>query len=157
MIYLGENAIGLNHMISQIGSAARIECGAYTPTEDESVVETVLNHSLGVIPDFLITFIDPITIQSYNTSYLFAGAYYSSYDENYPTYYFVNTIYNIENATNTGSMYGGIQKESAMTSTTFTFPHTPSATTTKGRTLKANTTYHYIIGKFNEQEVTAND
>ena len=156
MMYLGKDAIGLATSIPEFANIAKIECGNYTPTQDELITDVILNHSLGEIPDFLTVFIDPISLIAYDTSYLLCGTYYRSYDSEYvDNYYFLTTIYNKVNTTTTGSTYGGLVKESAMTNSTFTFPHTKSGA--YGATLKANTTYHYIIGKFKEVTANANE
>ena len=162
MMYLGKDAIGLNHMIGNIGQAAIVESGSYTPIEDTAASTVFIPHSLGVEPDFIFVSADVFEAStSFTESYLVAGVLYS---------------YNFKfsGQTKNGLLYVQFSKPNSDTSLQYVrssavnlneivdsshniaeYFRLPYYQTIK---LKGGITYHYILGTFNNiiREVTAN-
>ena len=163
MMYLGSNAVGLATSIPSFADIAKIECGNYTPTTDEDVADTWISHSLGVMPDFVLFVANNFTLTTASaTKYLESGAIYKSaaiasmYSE-----YEVNSRYILQysksnSITELASSGGMVIIENQISASghdgaaEFRFPKLTSG----GPILKANVTYHYVIGKF--KEVTNN-
>ena len=54
MMYLGKDPVGLATSIPEFANIAKIEVGRYIPTEDITVSNLWIQHSLGVEPDFIL-------------------------------------------------------------------------------------------------------
>ena len=148
MMYLGKDPVGLATSIPEFADIAKIECGNYTPSTDETAMEVRVSHSLGELPDFLLFFSDTITASNESeVSYTVNGTIVRQNTSN--SYNgFVCTLFTVANKTTYNRIVGSIGLDSFLSDHSFTF---------FGNTdikLKANTTYHYIIGKF--KEVTPN-
>ena len=150
MMYLGDQAVGLATSLPIFGDIAKIECGEYTPTTDMTSNDRWFNHSLGVIPDFILVF----------TSGMSGSATASN------TYLvnFLVTKHDFVNASSNGNCFKSMTKLNATTlSLTARMSAMSNVATTSqfmmnipnGTELfQANVTYYYIIGKF--KEVTSN-
>lgn len=154
MMYLGDQAVGLNHMISTIGSAARLESGTFNTNEDTDISTVTIQHSLGVLPDFMFIVTEPFDLLSTSPKYLISGyfCYGNTLTQNVSTdiYYWYEVLYN--SGTSSASARTGKKKEVLASQSTFTFVNLSNNVFY----FKANTTYYYVLGKFNTQEVTAN-
>lgn len=162
MMYLGKDAIGLNHMISNLGHDAILESGSYTPTQDIITNDLFIPHSLGVTPDFLICTSNFETSKNQSANYLLA-----SYIIKYPI---VSVLTSTADTiawsmfTQINSSNGAMGTNAAVSRLETIFSDENHSSTEFFRfpmkneefKLKANITYKYVIGKFNNQEVTSN-
>lgn len=156
MMYLGNNPIGIATSLPIFGDKVSIEYNTYTPIEDTLVSTVTFNHNLGTIPDFIYIYTDPIShgednweqdylLQSNATNLVFIN----NNADNYYTFCMMRTKIN---TTSYASSYGGLEKANFVSATSFKVGI--GVTMTDTLYFKANTTYHYILGKL--KEVTPN-
>lgn len=152
MMYLGDKAVGINNTLPQIGHTALLESGEYTPTEDVTSSSIHIPHSLGVVPDFVLVISDEFTATTDLTDRYISNGYcgktnliasnvstsgFCAYRENWPSD--TRSWQSIENIDYTKFLH----------ETNFEIPYYNSSDK-----LKAEITYHYVLGKF--KEVTPN-
>lgn len=153
MMYLGDQAVGIATSIPIFGDIAKIECGKYTPIEDEIPSNVNIPHSLNSVPDFACYFTDskiPVS-ESYEYTYLLSGFIYpiniewsSLTTDSLKQVFFLKKQQSGASYSNTTA-----NMSSYVNSTYFNF-----FTANSTDRLKAGTTYNYVIGKF--KEVTPN-
>lgn len=142
MIYLGEDAIGIATSLPIFGDVAKVEVGEYTPNTDETAAEVVISHSLGELPDFLLFFSDTIiALNESEVSYVINGTLVRQNTSNARDG-FLCTLFTKENSTTYNRASGSTDLNAFLSNNNFTFFGNINSK------LKANTTYHYIIGKF---------
>ena len=154
MMYLGKDPIGLATSIPEFGNIAKIEIGEYTPLTDVVASETQIQHSLGIVPDFILYYCNEFTTSDqYIDTYIMSG------------FCTKTNFTNNENVTGTGCIfksnpgkislaYSPITNDPSSFSTSSVFYLCYKLTTDK---LKAGITYHYILGKFKEVTPNANE
>lgn len=155
MIYLGNDPVGLTTSIPKFANIAKIECGDYTPTTDISPDEVSIPHSLGEIPDFFCYYCDDIEgLNNYQYTYVLNGFIY-------PLHYVLSginqdsisqTIQTKINSVGLGYSTTLVNMNAYANNTSFIFMK--KADTDR---LKANITYHYVVGKFKEVTSNANE
>lgn len=153
MMYLGNQAVGIATSLPEFADIAKIECGNYTPTEDENPNNIYIPHSLGEIPDFIVYQSTGVAVSdSYQYTYLISGIIYIVPVLNYPEFpsdSFYQSIF--ARKQQKGIAYSNILVNMSNFATTSNFLFPRAQATDR---LKANVTYHYVIGKF--KEVTPN-
>ena len=152
MMYLGQDAIGLNHTLPAIGQAAILESGTYTPQEDIKAIDVRIPHSLGELPDFCLYFSSEFTPNTtYDKTYC-ANGYFAKCNLMSPQRArtgFGSYLRSNKQTNNSVINVWYDDLTNFFSTTDFTFPRYNS-----GEYLKGNITYYYIIGKF--KEVTPN-
>lgn len=123
-----------------------VEVGTYTPSEDIIASRAQIQHSLGVVPDFVVVMADTFTATSDMAVRYIANSYcskanlvasnknangYAAYQCNYIGR---DTMWNI---------YEIINYTKFLTDTYFLVPYYSSSDL-----LKAGVTYHYVVGTF---------
>ncbi len=148
MMYLGDKAVGLNHIFTQIGSAAKIETGIYIPT-DSTHSSFEIQHSLGSMPDFILYWTESSSTASTISQPLYGVIMRvnSSTISGTAAMYLLRTNGQGSNGTTSGT---ATQATAWMNDTIFKLICTSSSTFQKDQK------YYYVIGKFNTQEVTPN-
>ena len=145
MMYLGNNAVALTNSIPSFANLAKVEIGTYTPTQDEDTATTAISHSLGEVPNVLVFFADEITPSASDTSKYIVLAVKTKYNVTTANYRgYVTIVFTNPGATTTSRIVGTDNSTNNFTTTQF---YVSAATDHK---LKANTTYHYLIGKIRE-------
>ena len=152
MIYLGNQAVGLATSLPVFSDIAQIEIGSYTPTVDESVSTKTFTHSLGTIPDFILWFTTDLIVASEENQVAYMVNGYIATRNVQNSDYSAGTCanYTLANQAKARATASNSQLTIWTTDSTFKFFDVSDIF------LKANVKYNYIIGKFKEQEVTAN-
>lgn len=153
MMYLGKDPIGMVTSLPVFNQIAQIEVGNYKSLTDENASETTIAHSLGDYPDFVFYYCDSMEMsESYTDIYLIFGLYCSP---NLSSYAYPMLRYCVKtnpSKTTVGASLGTGPISNYASTESFHFPYKDN--TDK---LKANTIYHYIIGKFKEVTSNANE
>lgn len=156
MIYLGSDPVGITTSIPKFADIAKIEVGEYTPEQDELIrTMTPLTHSLGVVPDFILVYTDPISREGANwpKTYLHSSHAVPYQNSTYfDTYYQVTEHVAKINSTTTSVASATTARSYVANELTFIIPIYDGTSGTT--TLKGGITYHYVMGKF--KEVTPN-
>ena len=156
MIYLGSNPVGIATSLPIFGDIVNIEVGEYTPIEDTLVSSVTFNHNLNTTPDFIYIYSEPIarTSETWQNEYLLqSNATNLTFTENVGNDYYTFCLLRTKiNATSYNSTFSAALKSDFTTATSFKIILAGSLINTCY--FKANTTYHYIIGKY--KEVTPN-
>ena len=154
MMYLGKDPVGLNHIIPPIGHTALLESGEYTPTETVAASITHIPHNLGVVPDFILVISDEVIATSDMTERYITNSYCGKTNliiSNSSTNGFCAYQTNWPQSDKSWQSPERINYTKFLHENNFEIPYYNS-----GDKLKGGITYHYVLGKFNEQEVTSN-
>lgn len=123
-----------------------VEVGTYTPTEDIAASQEQIQHSLGVVPDFVLVVAEAFTATADMTVRYIANSYcakanlvasnknangYAAYQTNWNGR---DTVLNVSE---------NINYTKFLTDTYFLVPYYST-----GDSLKAGVTYHYVVGTF---------
>ena len=148
MMYLGNQAVGIATSLPEFADIAKIECGNYTPESDTAITEVNILHSLGEVPDFIIYYTNDIVSGIYEYQYLICGSCFnvtlsSSFSG------VRHCLHTQINSSQIGTNTTAKTPSAYSTEASFKLPYASET-----NYVKANTTYHYVIGKF--KEVTPN-
>lgn len=165
MMYLGKDAVALNHMIRNMENITTMESGSYTPTQDVEAKNTWIPHSLGIMPDFVLCIADNFTITASATNYLESSIIYRSpvITQAYSSagvnssYFMRYTKTNTANEVSQGVGMVILEKQICDTEHNGASEFRFATSTGLAIILKANVTYRYIIGKFKEVTPNANE
>jgi len=152
MMYLGNQAVGINHSLPPIGHAALLESGEYTPSEDVNSSSIHIPHSLGVIPDFILVISDEFTATTDLTDRYISNSYCGKSNlitSNISASGFCAYRTNLPQDTRSWQSIEHIDYTKFLHETNFEIPYY----NTQDK-LKSGITYHYVLGKF--KEVTPN-
>lgn len=157
MMYLGKDPVGLATSIPVFGEKMEIEYGEYISTTDISIGDVVINHHLGVMPDFLFFIADSIELlNTYSAKYMIEGTIIklnllqtTTTIDFHIAFRYIQA--NSTNVTGSSANMSTTQIENFLNNNSFKF-FGPSA-----GTLKANVKYNYIVGKFKEVTSNANE
>ena len=151
MMYLGNNPVGLATSIPTFAQFGKVEMGEYTPETDIKWSEVRFNHSLGAVPDFIVFYSDKIDITtSYNTSYLVSTSVVRRKANSASDSLGNVCVTRIGEAGVNHGRGGLFFNGTYVASDTYFYAVGSSMGYADESRLKANTTYHYIVGKFKE-------
>lgn len=123
-----------------------VEVGIYTPSEDISASRAQIQHSLGVVPDFVLVVADEFTATSDMTVRYIANSYCAkanlvASNKNANGYAAYQTNWNGRDTV--WAAYENVDYTKFLKDTYFLVPYYSS-----GESLKAGVTYHYVVGTF---------
>lgn len=126
-----------------------VEFGTYTPTEDVLAAQVNIQHSLGTVPDFVVVMSDEFTSSSEFTKMYIGNAYCSKVNLRYANGNQLSGY--CARVSNNPTNPSGSQAFNVVTNYTnmlhtdyFNIPYYRA----DSDYLKANLTYHYVIGTF---------
>ena len=151
MMYLGNDPVGLATSIPTFAQFGKVEMGEYTPETDVDPGSLYVSHSLGEQPDFLYYYSDTVdSLASDEYSYMCFGVvskvHYKNGGVDPNTNALCSCLYTKIGSTSLSVSETPVNVEDFIEPTRFRFAYK----TTISSRLKANITYHYIIGKFKE-------
>ena len=151
MMYLGDNPIGLATSIPIFSDKVEIEYGEYTPETDIPIYNSTLfiPHNIGTIPDFVIVAADIPESDTYTVKYLGLLSYCRANSESYHVFIRV-----IKPGTSNWATSSGITTNTYTQEVQYLSDSNFKIIGPSEAYVKANVTYHYIVGKF--KEVTPN-
>ena len=143
MMYLGDQAVGLATSLPEFADIAKIECGTFIVEEDTLANDYIINHNLGIIPDFFQCYAAQAFTNDTSKVYLIQTSF-TQWPSQEASNYYAFSNYAIPTALNGG----GVQKSNLASDSSFRLYNA------KSLYLKANIKYFYILGKL--KEVTPN-
>lgn len=143
MMYLGKDAVGLATSIPEFANIAKIECGTFIVEEDTLANDYIINHNLGIIPDFFLCYAAQAFTNNTSKVYLIQISFTQWPSQEASDYYAFSHY-----ATPTALNGGGVRKSNLASGSSFKLYNV------KSLYLKANIKYFYVLG--NLKEVTSN-
>lgn len=146
MIYLGKDPVGLATSIPEFANIAKMECGTFIVEQDTLADGYIINHNLGIIPDFFMCYPAETFITDTDKNYLVQTTF-----TQWPTQEGNDYYAYINYALPMSLSGGGYSKSTLASGSSFKLYNN------KSLYLKANIKYFYIVGKYKEVTVNANE